>query len=50
MVITPKQQSIVWFNKKDATLDYVKTNNLHVMWSGNVIDTFNDYDVVNVVF
>jgi Fe-S cluster assembly ATPase SufC len=50
MVITPKQHLFVWFNKKDAILNYVKVNNLHVMWNGNVIDTLDDYDIVNVVF
>jgi hypothetical protein len=41
---------VVWFNKLDITLNYVKTNNLHVMWSANVIDAFDDYDIINVVF
>jgi len=35
---------------KDATPDYAKTNNLHVMWSGGVIDTHDGHDFVNVVF
>jgi hypothetical protein len=30
--------------------DYAKTNNLHVMWSGGVIDTRDGRDLVNVVF
>jgi hypothetical protein len=34
----------------DATLDYARTNNLHVMWSEGVIDTYDGRDLVNVVF
>jgi len=50
MVITLEQDLFVWFNKKDATLNYVRTNHLHVTWNGNVIDTFDDYDIINVFF
>ncbi len=32
------------------TPDYARTNNLHVMWSGGVIDTHDGRDLVNVVF
>ncbi len=32
------------------TPGYAKTNNLHVMWSGGVIDTRDGHDLVNVVF
>ncbi len=32
------------------TLDYARTNNLHVMWSGNVINIRDGRDLVNVVF
>ncbi|CAK9229754.1 unnamed protein product [Sphagnum troendelagicum] len=48
--ITQEQHLLVWLRKKDATLDYARTNNLHVMWSGGVIDTRDDHDIVNVVF
>jgi hypothetical protein len=50
MVITPEQHLLVYFNKKEAILEYVRTNNLHIMWTKGVIDTFDDYDIVNVVF
>ncbi len=50
MVIMLEKHLFVQFNKKDAILDYVRTNNSHVMWTGDVIDTFDDYDIVNVVF
>jgi hypothetical protein len=33
-----------------VTPDYVKTNNLHVMWSGGIIDSCDGRDLVNVVF
>jgi hypothetical protein len=33
-----------------ATPDYAKTNNLHVMWSGSVIDTRDGRDHIIVVF
>ncbi len=32
------------------TPDYARTNNLHVMWSGGVIDIRDVHDLVNVVF
>jgi hypothetical protein len=31
-------------------LDYAKTNNLHVMWSGGVINTCDGRDFVNVIY
>jgi hypothetical protein len=48
--ITEEQHLLIWLRKRDATLDYAKTNNLHVMWSGGVIDTCDGHDLVNVVF
>jgi hypothetical protein len=30
--------------------NYARTNNLHVMWSGGVINTCDGRDLVNVVF
>jgi len=48
--ITQKQHLLIWLRKKDATLDYARTNNLHVMWNGGVIDTRDSHDLVNVVF
>jgi hypothetical protein len=48
--ITPKQHLFIWLRKRDATLDYVKTNNLHVMWNGSVIGTCDGHDLVNVIF
>ncbi len=48
--ITQEQHLVIWLRKKDATLDYARTNNLHVMWSGGVIDTSDGHDFVNVVF
>ncbi|CAK9881788.1 unnamed protein product [Sphagnum jensenii] len=48
--ITQEQHLLVWLRKRDATPDYARTNNLHVMWSGGVIDTRDDRDIVNVVF
>jgi hypothetical protein len=48
--ITQEQHLFIWLMKKDATLDYAKTNNLHVMWSGGIIDTRDGHDLVNVVF
>jgi hypothetical protein len=48
--ITQEQHLLIWLRKKDATPDYAKTNNLHVMWSGGVIDTRDDHDLVNVIF
>ncbi len=50
MVIILEQHLFVWFNKKDATLDYIKGNNLHFMWNGSVIHVLDDYDIVNVGF
>jgi hypothetical protein len=48
--ITQEQHLLIWLRKKDATPDYARTNNLHVMWSGGVIDTHDGHDIVNVVF
>jgi hypothetical protein len=48
--ITQEQHLLIWLRKKDATPDYARTNNLHVMWSGGVIDTRDGHDLVNVVF
>ncbi len=48
--ITQEQHLLIWLRKKDVILDYAITNNLHVMWSGGVIDTRDDHDFVNVVF
>jgi hypothetical protein len=48
--ITEEQHLLIWLRKRDATLDYARTNNLHVMWSGGVIDTRDSHDLVNVVF
>jgi hypothetical protein len=48
--ITQEQHLLIWLRKKDATPDYARTNNLHVMWSGGIIDTCDDHDFVNVVF
>jgi len=31
-------------------LNYAKTNNLHVMWSGGIIDIRDGRDLVNVIF
>ncbi len=31
-------------------MDYARSNNLHVMWSGNVIDIHDGPDLINVVF
>jgi hypothetical protein len=36
-VFTPKQNLIIWVNKKDAIFYNVKTNNLHVMCNGWII-------------
>jgi len=49
-IITQEQHLLIWLRKKDATLDYARTNNLHVMWSGGVIDTRDGHDTINVVF
>jgi hypothetical protein len=48
--ITPEQHLLIWLRKRDATPDYARTNNLHVMWSGGVIDTRDGRNLVNVVF
>jgi hypothetical protein len=49
-VITLEQHLFVWFKNKDITPNYAKSNNLHVIWSGGVIDTCDGCDLVNVVF
>jgi hypothetical protein len=49
-IITLEQHLFIWFKKRDATPNSAKTNNLHVMWSGGVIDTCDGRDLVNVVF
>jgi hypothetical protein len=48
-VITPEQHLLIWLIKKDAIPDYVRTNNLHVMWSGGIIYIRDGCDLVNVV-
>jgi hypothetical protein len=48
--ITKEQHLLIWFKKKDGTPNYAITNNMHVMWSGGVIDTCDGHDLVNVVF
>jgi hypothetical protein len=48
--MTLKQHLLIWLRKKDAIPNYARTNNLHVMWSGGVIDTCDGRDLVNVVF
>jgi hypothetical protein len=49
-IITQEQHLLIWLRKKDVILDYARINNLHVMWSGGVIDTRDGHDLVNVVF
>jgi hypothetical protein len=49
-VITLEQQLLIWLKKRDATPNYARTNNLHVMWSGSIIDTHDGRDFVDVVF
>jgi hypothetical protein len=49
-VITPKQHLLIWLKKKDVITDYVRINNLHVVWNGGIIDICDGYDLVNVVF
>jgi hypothetical protein len=49
-VITLEQHLLIWFKNMDATPNYAKTNNLHVMWSESVIDTCDGCDFINVVF
>jgi hypothetical protein len=48
--ITQEQHLLIWLRKKDATPNYARTNNLHVMWSGGIIDTHDGHDLLNVVF
>ncbi len=48
--ITQEQHLLISLRKKDATPNYARTNNLHVMWSGGVINTRDGHDFVNVVF
>ncbi len=50
IMITSKQILLIWLKKRDVTLDYARTNNFHVMWSGGIIDTCDGCDLVNVVF
>jgi hypothetical protein len=49
-VITLEQHLFISLKKRDATLDYARTNNLHVMWNGGVIDTCDDRDFLNAIF
>jgi hypothetical protein len=49
-MITQEQHLFIWLKKKEETLDYAMTNNLHVMWSGGVIDTHDGHDLINVVY
>jgi hypothetical protein len=49
-VITPKEHLLIWLKKRDVTLEYAKINNLHVMWSGSVINIHDDRDLGNVIF
>ncbi len=49
-MITLEEHLLIYLKKKDATLDFARTDNLHVMWSGSVIDIHDDRDLVNVVF
>jgi len=49
-VITPKQHLFIWLKKRDATPDYAKTNNLHVMWNEGDIGIHDGRDFINVVF
>jgi hypothetical protein len=48
--ITQEQHLFIWLRKKDVTPNYARTNKLHVMWSGGVIDIRDGHDLVNVVF
>jgi hypothetical protein len=48
--ITPEQYLLIWLRKRGVTPNYAKTNNLHVMWNGGVIDTRDGCDIVNVIF
>jgi hypothetical protein len=49
-MITPYQHLFIWLKKGDATPNYARTNNLHVMWNEGVIDIHDSRDLVNVVF
>jgi hypothetical protein len=49
-MITLEQHLLIWLKKRDATLDYVRTNNLHVMCNEGIIDTRDGRDLVNVFF
>jgi hypothetical protein len=49
-VRTPEQHLLIWFKKKDVILNYARTNNLHVMWNGSIIDAHDGHDLVNFVF
>jgi hypothetical protein len=49
-MITPKQHLFIWLEKKDATPNYARTNNLHVMWNGGIINICDGHNFVNVVF
>jgi len=48
--ITQEQHFLSLFRKRDATPDYAKTTNLHVMCTGGVINTRDGHDLVNVIF
>jgi hypothetical protein len=48
--ITQNQHLLIKLRKKDVTPNYAKTNNLHVMCSGGIINTRDGHDLVNVVF
>jgi hypothetical protein len=48
-VITQEQHLLIWLKTKDAILNYARTNNLHGMWNGGIIDTRDGRDLVNVV-
>jgi len=48
--ITQEQRLLILLRKKDATPNYARTNNLHVMWSGGVIDIRDGHDLINVIF
>jgi hypothetical protein len=48
--ITQEQHLFIWLREKDATPDYARTNNLHIMWSGGIIDIRDGHDLINVIF
>jgi hypothetical protein len=48
--LTLGQSGVATLKKRDATSDYARTNNLHVMWSGGIIDTRDGHDLLNVIF